>query len=182
MKLHAIVNLLNDEVGAELTGLCNEIQAEFNACGIYVTTFPHISYHIAESYDVARVKAILADLASRIPPFTVHTTGLGLFTGVDPILYIPIIRDPLLSQIQLTLWEHVTPLATQSVQNFHPERWVPHITLAYGDLNENNLPAMMKNLSQRTFNWEIHVDNLAFIYKIGSEQGLHGQYPLTGSQ
>jgi 2'-5' RNA ligase len=181
MKLHAIVNLLNDNLGAQVMRLCNELQQEFRACGIYVTAFPHISYHIAESYDIAHVTSTLADLALEIPPFTIYTTGLGLFTGEDPILYVPIIRSPLLSQIQLMLWERVDPLALQSVPNFHPERWVPHITLAYGDLNETNLPAIMKSLSKRTFNWEIHVDNLALIYKIGEEQGLHSQYPLAGS-
>jgi hypothetical protein len=55
---------------------------------------------------------------------------------------------------------------------------MPHITLAHGDLDATNLPAIVEMLTERNFTWEIAIDNLALIYRVGGVRGLHSRYPL----
>ena len=57
---------------------------------------------------------------------------------------------------------------------------MPHITLAMHDLNSDNLSRIVQRLSTRTFNWQIHIDNIALIYDTGTKQELRCSYKLNG--
>jgi hypothetical protein len=54
---------------------------------------------------------------------------------------------------------------------YHPEQWLPHITLGSGDIQEDLLAEAVRLLSERDFDWTITVDNLAFV----EEDGASGQ-------
>ncbi len=178
--MQAIVYLLNNSNSNKLTVLCNELNHTFRACGVYVTTFPHMSYHVARGYEWTQLEPLLTSLTAEVAPFTIQTTGLGLFTGDTPILHVPVVRTLALSQFHQRLWDMLAPLAQDAGHNYHPQNWVPHITLAYGDLNKENLPPIIQTLSQRRFDWQLTVDNLALIYNNEGEQGLQYNFPLMG--
>jgi 2'-5' RNA ligase len=46
---------------------------------------------------------------------------------------------------------------------YAPEQWIPHITLAQGDLISTTLAAIVGRLSGRQFRWRIPLTNLALI-------------------
>ena len=48
---------------------------------------------------------------------------------------------------------------------------MPHISLAYEDVNENNLCKAVKELPFKTYNWVFYVNNLSLIYEIKGEIG-----------
>jgi len=51
-----------------------------------------------------------------------------------------------------------------TVAYYRPEQWIPHITLADGDVLKKLLLDVVRLLSERDFNWEIEVTNLSLIY------------------
>ena len=116
---------------------------------------------------------MLRRIASATPAFRIRTSGLGVFTTVvHPVIYITVVRDQVLSDFHQRVWQEVEEVSTGAVVHYHPERWIPHITLAQGDLVRGHLPEIVSLLSERDFAWEIEVGNLSLIYDNGVKQGV----------
>jgi 2'-5' RNA ligase len=48
---------------------------------------------------------------------------------------------------------------------------MPHVSLAYEDVNRGNVGRVMEHLAWQSFDWEMVVDNIALIYEPTGEIG-----------
>ena len=179
--MHGVVSLLDDEHVRMVEGLWAELAETFGVRGVSVTPYPHFSYHVAGRYDLGPLEATLRRLARTTAPFRVMTSGLGVFTGGRPVLYVPVARTAELSRLHDGLWHEVSRAAAGIVEYYRPEAWFPHITLAHGDLGVEELGQIVRAFGGRSFDWEIAIDNLALIYDTGTKQELRIRVDLTGS-
>ena len=170
--VEAVVSLLDAKHDEKVREIWAALEREFGLRSIYGAPFPHFSYHGANDFDDAAVQSLLERVASESHPFHVRTTGLGIFPGPKPVLYIPVVRSPRLVQYHCSLFSDLCELAVKPNPHYHPERWMPHITLAQGDLTPELLPEVVRFLGQQTFNWTVTVDNFSLVYTEGIDQGL----------
>ncbi|MGQ0603165.1 MAG: 2'-5' RNA ligase family protein [Anaerolineales bacterium] len=167
-----IVSLLDEQHDALTRNLWAELEQRFDLHSIGATPYPHFSYHVARGYDAAGVERVLETIAAHARPFEVSTTGLGVFTGSTPVLYLPVVRTQALTEFHEQVWSALEPFATNSMSYYAPQNWMPHITLAQHDLTPEVLAAVMGALGTYSFNWVLMVNNLAFIEDTGNEQSL----------
>ena len=59
---------------------------------------------------------------------------------------------------------------------YHPNQWMPHITIGFGDISSEKLSQIVRYLGERDFHWEIAVDNVALIYDTGTKQELRSRF------
>jgi 2'-5' RNA ligase len=169
--MQAVVSLLDDHHTQLTEALWRELETQFGLRGVYATPHPHFSYHVAHSYDLDSLMPRLDRLGHATLPFQIKATGLGVFAGKSPVLYIPIVRSPALTQFHQALWSELAACATGSLAYYDPEQWLPHITLGSGDIQKDLLAEAVRLFGERDFNWTITVDNLAFV----EEDGASGQ-------
>ena len=175
--MQGVVSLLDDRHYARVEAIWEELGQKFDVRGMYVVTYPHFSFQVAEQYDDAACEKYLRELAARSRPFRVRTAGLGIFTVANPILYIPVIRSPALSELHGEIWRGVRQVVPGAVAHYYnPDEWAPHITLAQGDIDPDKLAEIVRTLSRRNFHWELTVNNLAVIYDTGKQQGVRCRY------
>ena len=186
--LHAVASLLDAEHTERLNKLWDELQREFGLPGRYVRPWAHVSYHVAGDYQIDQLEPVLAGLASRIAPFGLVTTGLGLFTGKIPILMIPAVRTPALQAVHDAVWAEIGPgaphagIASKPSELYPADRWVPHLSLAMGEADAARTGELVSYLAAREpFHWQIRIDNLVLIYNPGSGHEVRLRFPLTGS-
>jgi 2'-5' RNA ligase len=177
--MDGIVSLLDLEHKEQVQGLWDELEHEFGLCGIFTTRFPHFSYHVAGAYDCGRLGPILARFAHGHEGFTAHATGLGIFTGPQPVLFIPVVRTPELTRLHQELWWAVAGTAAGTIDLYHPHTWVPHITLAHGDLTAQMLPDVIRFLSGRDFTWNIRIADLVLVMAAGTGDERQVRFPLA---
>jgi 2'-5' RNA ligase len=170
--MHGVVSLLDPQSRRLVESIWVELENEFGLSSAYVPRIAHFSYQIAEEYNVKRLGAALEQLAQAQRPFHVRTSGLGLFTGSSPVLYIPIVRNPQLTQLHAAVCQAIDGAGTGQSDLYSPENWIPHITLAQGDLGKDNLPRLVRWLTDREFAWQIPVTNIGLIYHTGNEYRL----------
>ena len=117
-------------------------------------------------------------LASETKRFTVRTTGIGVFSGPQPVIYIPVVKNKSLLNFHAHLWELITPTVIEDAPSpyYHPDHWMPHISLAYSDVKLDNIGAVMARLAFETYNWEMEVNNIAYI---SEPTGTIGQLKFT---
>ncbi len=75
---------------------------------------------------------------------------------------------------------HVKPGAV--TRYYSPEMWMPHITLAHGDIDQDKLAEILRVLCGSSFHWEMSVNNLSMIYDTGTEQGLRCRFNFNGQR
>lgn len=163
-----IVSLLDPASDAVARGLWGELAREWGLrLNAERVPFPHVSYHVAERYDLERVAATLARAAARTQPFTARVTGLGAFTAPEPTLYLAVERGPGLEALHATLWEALAtePDLAQGVMGIYAAAtWIPHITLAQRDLTPATLDAPLAAWAKRDLRRKVVVDNLTLLY------------------
>jgi 2'-5' RNA ligase len=177
--MHGIVSLLDNDHNQLVEELWAELERELSVHGVYVTPYPHFSYQVAQVYDVDKIEPVLQRITSNITTFKVRTSGLGIFTGFSPVLYIPVVRSLELTQLHEELWKEISPASSGVVEYYHPDQWMPHITIGFGDISKDNLSQIIPFLAERDFNWEINVNNLALIYDTGTKQELKSRFDIT---
>ena len=177
--MYAIASLLDPISSQKIQELWNFLENDCGLFGIKETPLPHFSWQGANDYQFPQVTNALQKLSREISPFVVKTAGLGIFTSENPILYLSLVKTQQMIEAHKKIWDAVEFNADQLIKYYAPDSWMPHITLAYHDLNRNNLPCAFSELSFQPFNLEISVNNLAVIYQIDHQVGLKEQYIFT---
>lgn len=161
--MYGVVALLDEENHRKIEQIWREIRKTLGTHGISKIPVPHFSFHVAKGYDLDALKILVESESKTIEPFNVRTIGLGIFTGVQPVLHIPIMNSPLLLEIHERLWNRITPLSDEPVTYYHPDLWRTHITLTHHDVGHDLLPKVIQLLSRRDFSWTIHITQLAIL-------------------
>ena len=161
--MQGIVSLLGGADGERVEQLWDELRRDFGVRGIHSKRFPHFSYHVAEEYDLARAQAMLGARASQIRSFPAQTSGIGIFTRKEPVIYLPVVRTWELAVLHKEIAAAVSTLATGINEYYAEEIWIPHITIAEGDVDLLVLPEIIRRFGERNFQWEIRVTNFAVI-------------------
>jgi 2'-5' RNA ligase len=180
--MNGIVSLLDNTTYQTVEEIWAELDRELGLRGIYITPYPHFSLHVAEQYDYTQLELLLARFAAETPTFQATTAGLGIFTGpLLPVVYITVTRSPLLTKLHQALWPLVEPVSAGINAYYHPDRWIPHITLGHGDITWENLPDVIRLLNGRNFAWTIPINNLAILADDGNNRPhrLHARYSLS---
>ncbi len=183
--MHGIVSLLDESHSKRVQEVWANLEHSLGLRGVYVTPFPHLSYHVAEHYEVGLLEPILRNVAVNTPPFEVITMGFGIFiTGLHPLLPINIVRNPRLSELNAALWPMMSALSAGIVEYYHPDQWVPHITLSHGDITRDDLADAVRLLSQLDLTWRFPIDNLTLLYDDEETQQdrIQYQFPLGGKR
>ncbi len=176
--MEGVVSLLDAAHDQQVRALCAELAGAFGLGLEHLPPFPHFSYQIAPTYHRAGVPAALAALAQSQPPFTATTAGLALFPGAEPVIYLPLVRTAALSAFHQRVWDTLLPLAMDPPAYYHPDHWVPHITLILAGLNAERTAEAVRRLSARDLYWTIPINTLCFVAQVGAAQVIQHRCTL----
>jgi 2'-5' RNA ligase len=76
---------------------------------------------------------------------------------------LPVVKTWELAVLHKQIAAAVAPLATGVNEYYAEEIWIPHITIAEGDVDLLVLPEIIRRFGERNFQWEIRVTNFAVI-------------------
>jgi len=173
--MFGIVSLLAEPYYSMVEQLWRELELDCGLEGIKVTPIPHFSWHVARAYDLESLRPVLQDIAAAAQPFHIRTTGLGLFSGPKPVVFINVVNTPEMLRLHKLVWERTRPYAHDISPFYAPQSWIPHITLAHNDLNWSVLSCAIQKLAYQTFDWEIQVSSISVI---SQAQDLVGEESL----
>lgn len=177
--MFAIVSLLDQAADQRVRAIHNELESKCGLKGIRLFPYPHFTWIGGDSCQMDKTEAMIASLAATVNQITVTTTGLGLFTGPSPVIFIPLVKTAELIRIHQLVWADSRTSADDLHPFYQPGLWVPHITLALMDVNIQNLGCALNLLSFQSFEMNIQVNNLALVYQEEGNVGELGKvYPL----
>ncbi len=179
--MHGIVSLLNSPAYTQVKAIWQELENVCGLSGIKMTPLAHFSWQVAEKYEFEQTREILEELSQASHPFPASASGLGIFTGQVPVVYIPLVKDENLLRFHARLWEETHSVVEGASEYYSPQLWIPHITLAYGDVDAGKLTCALQTLAFKPLDLAILVDNLALVYQADVEEGfLKYRYDFRG--
>ena len=178
--MQAIVSALDDPWREQVENIWGELKAVFGLKSVIGSTRPHFTYQVAESYYAEGIGTALAELAAAQAPFVVQTRALGFFRGDETVLYLAVVRGAALEGVHERVWAAASAHASGLRAHYAAETWVPHITLAIGDLQESQLPEIMAFLGRKPYEWAITTTNLCLIEDTSRAGAEWRRYDLTG--
>jgi len=170
--MEGIVTLLEGEDRERIEQIWSELRDELGVRGIHRKRFPHFSYHVAEKYDLQRVRAGLEAMARDSRPFCVQASGLGIFTRKEPVVHLPVTRTQELESLHCRVGGVAAPAATSANEYYASSVWIPHITIAEGDVDILVLPEIVRRFGERNLRWDLRVTNLAVIRAVEDVQEI----------
>jgi 2'-5' RNA ligase len=164
-----IITFLRDNQSAKISETWVEL---CQACGLpdeNLSPVPHLTWHISGRYDLPALCERLAAWCSRRRSFWLRAAGLGVFTAPEPVLYIPVLKNPRLVRFHQDLIRNVLPLADLPSEYYAPAAWMPHITLAFGNLEPDVIGCAVQNLAYRLVTIDFKVDQLILVHQDSHE-------------
>lgn len=163
--MQGLVAFLETAYEKKVLGLWEELKARHGLSAMLdLRVQPHFTFFIVDDCLSEEQIDKMSELLESLPSFDLRTVGgLGIFTAEKPVIYIPIIRDRVLSSLHLKVWGEIGGKCEESNPNYSPQNWIPHITLAYIDLTRALLPAVIDTLASHDYAWQITIDRLALI-------------------
>jgi 2'-5' RNA ligase len=175
--MYAIASLLDPTADMNVRMLWERFEEHCGLSGIRTVPLPHFSWQGADSYQFEPVEEALEALAKETEPFTVTCSGLGIFTGAQPVVYLALVKDKTLLDVHNQLWERIRPFAIAPNMYYDPQHWVPHITLAFKEVEPERLGCAVADIAFQRIRLTIQVDHFALIYQsTGQSSGLHSRF------
>ncbi|WP_201978206.1 2'-5' RNA ligase family protein [Hymenobacter rubidus] len=163
----AITSLLSQAHAVRINAIIKSLEEKFGLDDVQATLDPHLTYQLAGVKKLASLKEVLAEVADTTEPFPAFTTGLGVFPGERPVIYIPVLRSDALNALHRRILAATAPLCLRTDKFSGPDCWLPHISLALHDTTADLLGPVLAYLNQETYNLKISIDNLAILRQDG---------------
>ena len=176
---YAIATLVDPEENSELQATWERIIEVCQAKQVQPTRMPHLSWHVSMDYDPLGLDDFLKHFLPSLKPFEIHTTGVGIFSGPQPVVYLPVVKTRTLVDIHEKLWKGINPLTKSANHFYSPDVWVPHITVAYENFLHENICEVINELATKPLETTVKFDHLAVIFRDGDRLGQKNRYNLS---
>jgi 2'-5' RNA ligase len=180
--MFTIASLLDPESDVKVKSLWDQLEISSGLKGVKKSPLPHFSWQVAESYSLNEADKRLAQYSRKYTPFNIKVSGLGIFTGTAPVLYLALVNTCEMIGRHAELWKALANQSNNPSNLYCPGEWVPHITLAYGDVDVNKLTSAVQLLSTQAFHFDIKINSIVLAYFENDIIGVHTSYKFTGKK
>lgn len=163
----AITTLLSPHNAARINRIIKSLEEKFGLDDVQATPEPHLTYQLAGVHQLSALKDVLADVAHTSEAFPGFTTGLGVFPGQQPVIYIPVLRSNELNALHERIIKATKPLCLRTDKFSEPDCWLPHISLALHDTTPDLLGPVLRYLNEETYNLKLEINNIAILRQQG---------------
>lgn len=175
--MFGIVSFLDQVHDKIVNELWREMVADCTVINKHVPPLPHFSWRVFERCDDYQLDQILGEIATNTAPFKVRTSGLGIFTGEQLVVYVSLVKDEVLLNFQSKICQRTNVVTKETSPFYEPDSWMPHITIINGKNSDQDIICALDKLIKLDLKWEFMVDSIALIggfeNDIGRSQHVH---------
>ena len=174
-----VIALLPNPFSSRIESLWETMERDFGIPRGYPGAIPHLTFHLG-SHDIeAGAEALVERLAAATTPFTVRTSGLGVFGGDVPVLHLMVARSPAVASLAERLTAELDAAGFPSTDPyFAADMWIPHITIAHRNLAGIEPGPVLAWLVKQPLAWEIPVRSLSIARETETGAEILATFPL----
>jgi 2'-5' RNA ligase len=158
-----IASLLTSEERDEVLRFWNVFEKNYNSVGVRSFDHLNLGFQGASCLSVASLKDELSKLCAKISPFEIKVDGFGFFEAQSKVVYLKVMKTKELIEIHKEINSTLAKCCENLFNFYTPENWVPHITLAMGDLSETSLENFKNRFKDYSPSFNQTISNLALV-------------------
>lgn len=166
----AVAGLLAPEFEHRVRRLWTHVEGHLGSIGLGRDPVPHLSFHVAATYNPTRCRAAIRQIAANLSPITIRTSGCQVWHGSPRTVYLAVSPTKNLREAQHAIWAAVEPSACESINWYDPDLWEPHITLATAH-SESSVRKIVQLLQPEDLQWTFNISTLALIGESTKKRG-----------
>ena len=179
--MYEIVTIVEGDAGSQIERAWAELRAKHGPEATRGHNLPHVSYHVADDYDLAALERLFARLGSQRTPFDVPLWGLGTVSHESArIVFLNVGRSPEMTSLQDALWDEASAAGSGVIDRYRREIWFPHIMLGDHPILLERFPDLARRLGNALPPDRFRVDNLALIEEMPHGREVRLRVPLSG--
>ena len=159
--MYAIISEIDKQSSETVKIIWHDLCEECGLEEIYTLPTPHFSWLVAEEMDLKQAKSTIASMISTVPEIKTYTFGLGIFSGILPVLFLPMVKTMEMINLHQNIWEQVGPFCRQLKTYYSPSFWMPHITLALKDLDKDKLACAVSAFAFEQIELSVSMESIA---------------------
>ncbi len=176
-----VIALLDPATTARVESLWNEMEQRFAVPRGFPGGVPHVTFHIGDFDIEPGAAAVVERVAATTAPFTLSSSGLGVFGGPAPVVFVIVARSPAAAALAERLDGELQAAGYPPTAAYYSAgRWVPHITLAQQNLDGADLGALLAWLARRPLAWELPITSISIAKETPTGAEILATYPLAG--
>ena len=180
MKAYTLASTINIDENEKIHKIWNELDLSCQMSEIKYAPIPHFSYMTFNKIsDKELLKNSLQNISGQLEPFEIQISGLGIFKGEEPILYLPVVRTKKLSDVHSLILSEISDYISETSDFYSEENWIPHITLAIRDINLDNISCAIEQCLQFQLSFRLKVDHIAILYMDENTFGIEKSFALV---
>jgi 2'-5' RNA ligase len=126
---------------------------------------PHLTLLVLlEAPPLDTVDDIIRKVAGRTLVFPARARGYGVFADEHEqlVLYTPVVRTGALTNLHRSLFQAFDDIGAYVDGHYHPDAWLPHITLCNRHLTPEILGELVAAMATaRAISWRLNLDRVA---------------------
>ena len=183
--MYAIISVLDPNASTEVYIYWKKLSLGCGLNAIFHMPTPHLTWMVCQDLDVDHAAPLISHVSSQKGAITSRSSGLGIFTGDNPVLYLPIVKSQEMIGLHKVIWDLLKPLTRTTKEFYSPIAWVPHITLALNDLTKEKLACAVNSIAFEEIALNVTIDNLCiaeYEKDIAGEIIEKFQFPMEDQQ
>ena len=165
MTMYAIASVLNREENETVHDLWDDLENYCNLHAVKFSPIPHFSWFtFQEVDDIEGLETELFNWALSSGTFSSKVNGLGIFPGESPVIYLPLVKNPILTSMHIDLLNRISPYIHAINTFYDPMDWIPHITLAFRDLQPDTMDCAIRRCMQFNLQFDVFIDHIAILF------------------
>lgn len=175
---HAILSDLTDEACEHVLRIWDRLEEQFALRRVRASELPHITFIAGKRGCLERLQQGLASVVVELQPLEVELTGVGVFSGPHPVVFLRVEKHPCLEQAHALMTHAARQAGMEIAPHYRVEEWTPHVTLAAGDLEAVQLPAVLSALEQFSTQLTVRLESVTLLEVTPPRYPRLAQYPF----
>ena len=161
MDTKGILSTIEGQPYKDVKRLWKLFEKQYNSIGVQTFNHPNVTFQGGEVTDIKVLVREFRDFAVEIEPFKIEVDGLGRFDR--SVIYLRVKKSREIARINEVANQLLKTRCVKVFEEYSPERWIPHITVAMGDLLESEFDKAWSSLSGVKFGFEQQLHNICLV-------------------
>ena len=181
-----LMTILEGPLRDEVLRLWRVFEVDYGSVGVQVFDHPNLTFVGAGTCDLARMLPSLEELSAELPAVELKVRGIDCFHEPDRVVYLGVELSNELAKVHRAVDDLLVRRCDGLARLYRPGSWVPHITLAMGDLTQGAFDDARERLAEYDREYVVVADRISLVQSAPQDQGYEvlGQWAVgsTGSR
>jgi len=156
-----ILSILENKQYKEVKKLWKLFEKKYNSTGVQSFNHPNITFQCGKTSNIKQLTNDFQGIISAIKPYEINVSEIGHFN--KEAIYLKVKNSNNLLNINKLINRFLKNYCKELFENYNPQNWVPHITLAMNDLTNKNFENAWHELSNITIEFKQTLHNICIV-------------------